>query len=121
MLVTHWSLCQPKQYSFHKLNDIQSVRAIRHGKTRGFNHDSTRCSIKVFFKSGQAIRILSSKSSLRVKKELLCLRRFLEIELDRPISIQDQSVVEDELKTLKQRILKEYRKLKEPVVKAKAE
>jgi hypothetical protein len=104
-MISHWSLFSPMQYSCHNLTDIQSLRAVRHGKKRGFNHDSTKYSIKIYFASGQTIRILTTKDTLRVKKLLLCMRRFLQIELTNPISIHDEAAVEGEIKTLKQRIL----------------
>ena len=87
LLLTHISCFSSRKYACHAFDEIASVRAVKQGKRRGFNHDTTYFAVKIYFKNGQALRILSSKTALRVKKELLCLRRFLGIELDKPIHI----------------------------------
>jgi hypothetical protein len=87
VILTHTCLFTSPKYACHALEDIVSVRAVKQGKRRGFNHDNTYFAVKIYFKNGQALRILSSKTALRVKKELLCLRRFLCIELEKPIHI----------------------------------
>ena len=49
------------------------------------------------------------------------MRKFLRIELDKPIGVVDQTTAETEVqKDLKERILDEYRKVKKPEITAQS-
>ena len=87
MLVTNTTSLGRSTYACYKLDQIVSVRAVRIGKKKSKTYDTTRYVLKIFLNNGKALRVLSTKDSLRVKKELLCLRRFLQIELEAPISV----------------------------------
>ena len=54
---------------------------------------------------------------MRIKKQLLLIRKFLKFELEKPIAIVDMSTADyEEKKDLKTRILHAYREAKKPLV-----
>ena len=67
------------------------------------------------------IKVLFSKNEARIKKQLLLIRKFLGIELDKPIAVVDMiSAKLENSKDLKSRILDEYRKAKKGVLTAES-
>lgn len=111
-------LCK-KRYHCHALKNIKSVRACVRGH-KGHS-ETAHYVLCIFMHSGEMIKVLFSKKEHRIKKQLLAMRKFLQIELDRPIAILDMSTAEfEENKDLKARILDEYRKQKQPQVTAQS-
>ena len=59
-----------------------------------------------------------SKNEQRIKKQLLVLRKFLDIEGDKPIEIINNATMLQEQKTFGKKVVEVMRKLKKPVVTA---
>jgi len=45
-----------------------------------------------FKRSTPPIKILQTKDDMKIRKELLCLRKFLNLDLDKPLKVVDQTV-----------------------------
>ena len=113
ILVRYVNFICKKRYHCHALKNINCVRACVRGH-KGHS-ETVHYVLCIFMHSGEMIKVLFSKSEQRIKKQLLAIRKFLAIELDKPIAVVDMSTAEYEVKKdLKERILEVYRKAKQP-------
>lgn len=115
VLVRYTNFLCKKRYYCHALADISSVRAVERG--RKGPSETAHYILCIYMKSGQMVKILWSKNAMRIKKQLLLIRKFLKFELEKPIAIVDMSTADyEEKKDLKTRILHAYREAKKPLV-----
>lgn len=95
-----------KTYECYALSDIDYVYGAKRGvksKTLDTVHYVLQVGIYGIVKP---IRILDSRNELRIKKSLLAVRDFLNLDLDKPLQILDESGYQEKL-TLKEQILKD--------------
>ena len=79
-----------KTYECYALSDIDYVEGAKRGvqsKTLDTVHYVLQVGIYGIYKP---VKILDSKNELRIKKSLLAVRDFLNLDLDKPLEIKDQ-------------------------------
>ena len=64
------------------------------------------------------IKVMFSKDKNRIKKQLLLLRKFLDIEGDKPIEVIDYATMEYENKSFGKKVVEIMKRMKKPVVTA---
>ena len=115
LLVKYTSIMCKKRYHCHALKNISGVKGIIRG--RKGPTETTHYVLCIYTHSGQMIKTLFSKSEARIKKQLLLIRKFLGIELEKPIQIVDMAQADLEVQTdLKTKIMEHYRELKKPLI-----
>ena len=87
ILIRYTNFLCKKRYQCHSLKNIQSVRACQRGH-KGHS-ETAHYVLCIFMHSGEMLKVLFSKKEQRIKKQLLAMRKFLSIELDKPIGIVD--------------------------------
>lgn len=108
MLVRYTNFICKKRYTCEALKNISGIKAcIKGHKGPGESEHYILC---VYTHSGSMTKVLMSKNPDRIKRQLLAIRKFLAIELEKPISLVDTSTAEDEIqKDIRTRIKEEMR------------
>lgn len=86
-MVRYTNFVCKRRYHCHALKNIESIRACKRGH-QGPN-ETEHYILCIFTHSGEMIKVLFSKNEHRIKKQLLLIRKFLGIELAKPISVVD--------------------------------
>ena len=102
----------------HPLNKIKGVKALLKG-TKSGGVSTLRYVLIFYMETGEHYKVMKSKNEQRIKKQLLTLRKFLEIELDKPIEVVDYSLQEHQKKTFGKKVVEKMKELKKPIVTAK--
>ena len=92
ILVRYRNFLCKKRYHCHALKNISGIRACVRGH-RG-NSETEHYVLCIFMHSGEMIKVLFSKREARIKKQLLAMRKFLAIELEKPIGIIDMTTAD---------------------------
>ena len=109
-------LCKTR-FQNQTLSKITSIRACVRG--RSGPNETVHYVICIFTENGEMTKVLFSKSEGRIKRQLLLMRKFLRIELDKPIAVVDMSTADEEVKVdLKTRIIQDIKKRKKPYITA---
>jgi len=116
MILTRWRITCARTFKCHSLDTIAKVSAVKRGVlSKGAS--TQHYVLMIFFKDPSTlepvdlsqetsasdlgdhttyrqavpppVKILSTKNDLKIKKELLCLRKFLDLDLDQPLRIVD--------------------------------
>ena len=87
ILIRYTNFLCKRRYHCHSLKNIQSVRACVRGH-KGHS-ETAHYVLCIFMHSGEMLKVLYSKKEQRIKKQLLAMRKFLRIELDKPIGVVD--------------------------------
>ena len=77
----------------HPLKKIKGVKALLKGSKSG-GVSTLRYILMIYMESGEHYKVMRTKNEQRVKKQLLTLRKFLEIELTKPVESIDYSMQE---------------------------
>ena len=72
----------------------------------------------IFIANEPPIKVMVSKNEQRIKKQLLVLRKFLEIEGDKPIEVINQATMLQEQKSFGKKVVEVMRRMKKPVITA---
>ena len=89
ILIRYTNLICGKRYHCHALKNISGVRACVRG--RKGPTETEHYVLCIFTHSGEMIKVLFRKSEGRIKRQLLAVRKFLALDLDRPIAVVDMS------------------------------
>lgn len=95
LLVKYTSFLCKKRYHCHALKNISGVRGVIRG--RKGPSETSHYVLCIYTHSGQMIKTLFSKNEARIKKQLLLIRKFLGIELEKPIQIVDMATADFEI------------------------
>ena len=71
--------CYFPKYTFHPLSHIIRVHAARRGSVKD-GMDNTVYVLIVSMLRGSEIKILETQNPTKIRKELICVRKFLNIE-----------------------------------------
>ena len=74
--------------------------------------------LMIFTDEGNSYKVMWSKNEQRIKKQLMLLRKFLEIELNMPIDVIDNATLEFQNKSFGKRVVEQMKKLKKPLITA---
>ena len=78
-----------QKFTWHRLSQVVRVYAALRGINKG-NNNMTSYNLIVKFKNGQTLKILETKNASKIRRELVCLRKFLELE-DEVMAIYDET------------------------------
>ena len=117
MMITYIKFFCQKQYICHSLESITGLRAVLKGSKKG-SVNTLRYVLFIYLDEGEPVRVMGSKNEQRIKKQLLILRKFLDIEGDRPIEVVSNATMEYEEKSFGKKVVETMKKLRKPVVTA---
>ena len=117
MMITHIKFFCHKRRICHTLGSIKAVRAMLKGSKKG-GINTLHYVLMIFTDEGHTYKVMWSKNEHRIKKQLMLLRKFLEIELDKPIDVIDNATLEFEKKSFGKKVVETMRRMKRPVITA---
>ena len=85
---THMISMQEK-VTYHRMSQVVRVYAALRGIKKG-NNDMTSYNLILKLGNGQTLKICETKNASKIRRELICLRKFLDLE-DDVIAIYDET------------------------------